>query len=348
MKNIMFLDNEVHPKNSPSELFRLRDSIYAADLVIASLCWLDFFTWLSKNPSSRKFICESLKIAERPCEVMLTLLLAMGLIIKENDVYKLAEISEEFLVKDSKFDIGPYFSSLRERPICKDMYNILKTDKPASWGSKEDGKEWQLAMEREDFMMEFTAAMNSRGNYLAPDLAKKLTCKGYKKLLDIAGGSGIYACSIVKENDDLEAVVVEKPLVDRVAKSYISKNGLNNKVSVLPLDMLKEQLPYGFDIHLYSHVFHDWNQKTVVNLIESSYLTLNPGGMIAIYDMHVDVDQTELLAVAEYSVLLMYSTEGKCYSIKEISEYLHNAGFQDINVKVSLANRSLITAVKPD
>jgi hypothetical protein len=44
----------------------------------------------------------------------------------------------------------------------------------------------------------------------------------------------------------------------------------------------------------------------------------------------------------------MYSTEGKCYSIKEMSKYLHNAGFRDITVKVSLANRSLITAVKPD
>ena len=48
-------------------------------------------------------------------------------------------------------------------------------------------------MEGEDFATKFTAAMDCRGVYLGPAMAQKIDCTGHHRLLDIAGGSGIYA-----------------------------------------------------------------------------------------------------------------------------------------------------------
>lgn len=331
---------------TPAMLFRLRDSIYASDFFIAALCWLDFFTWLAKNPSTKEGIREGLGIAERPSDVLLTLLSAMGYLKKENDLYYITELAEDFLIEGAPYDLRPYFSSLKERPICKDALNVLKTDKPMGWGSKE--KEWKIAMEQEDFVKAFTSAMDSRGLYLAPDLAQNMDCTNYHRILDIAGGSGIYTCAVVKENSHMEGAVLEKPPVDQKARQYINQRGLANRVDIRASDMFKEELPTGFDIHLYSHALHDWNEKTVKELIKRSYHTLLPGGMIAIYDMHVNETKTGPLPVAEYSALLLYSTEGKCYSIQEISDYLKDAGFIEVNVKHSLVNRSLITGKKPN
>ena len=50
------------------------------------------------------------------------------------------------------------------------MLKVLQTGEPASWGGEESEKEWALAMEKEEFSESFTAAMDSRGAFLAPDV----------------------------------------------------------------------------------------------------------------------------------------------------------------------------------
>src|SRR5213594_735687 len=72
-------------------------------------------------------------------------------------------------------------------------------------GEPENEQEWAKAMEREDFATQFTAAMDCRGVYLAQALAKTLDLGKYSHLLDIAGGSGIYACSLIAYHPRLRA-----------------------------------------------------------------------------------------------------------------------------------------------
>jgi predicted nicotinamide N-methyase len=342
----MDFDSGKMPINDPIQLLRYREDIFAPDLLIAAAGWLDFFTWLANNPSSIEDICGSLDLAQRPVDVMLTLFSAMGLIENEGGIFRLTDLAEEFLVKDSPWDLGPYLASLRNRPVCREMFKVLKTGEPARWGAEEDEDEWAVAMEREDFAQPFTAAMDSRGAYLAPHMAQALDCMGFENLLDIAGGSGIYACAAVSLHEHMRAAILEKPPVDEAARSAISQRGMSDKVSVIAGDMFSGELPPGHDIHLYSHVLHDWDAHAARELMHKSYRTLSPGGMIAIYDAHINAEKTGPLPVAEYSVLLMFSTEGKCYSVKEMEDMLLQAGFEDIRYIPTVAYRSLITAIK--
>ena len=57
-------------------------------------------------------------------------------------------------------------------------------------------------------------------------------------LLDIAGGSGIYACSLVTHHPHLAATVFEKSPVDRIAARAIANRGCSGTVSVVAGDML--------------------------------------------------------------------------------------------------------------
>ena len=59
------------PQTDPLNIYRYRDSLYAVDLITAALS-LDFFTWLSANPSSLSGICDHFGFKERPVDVMLT------------------------------------------------------------------------------------------------------------------------------------------------------------------------------------------------------------------------------------------------------------------------------------
>ncbi len=65
-----------------------------------------------------------------------------------------------------------------------------------------------------------------------------------------------------------------------------------------------------------------------------------------IHDAHLNSEKNGPLPVAEYSVLLMFSTEGKCYSISEMEEMLGDTGFSEIKHIPTVADRSVITGEK--
>ncbi len=335
------------PQNDPLEIYRYRDGLYAVDLLTAALTEFDFFTWLATRPSTAATICRELGITERPADVMLTLFTANGFLRSERGVFQLTPLAHEHLVRTSPWFIGPYYASLKERPVVRDYIKILRTGKPANWGSYQNEKPWSDAMLTDDFATTFTAAMDCRGLYLGAALAKKLETRGRSRLLDIAGGSGIYACAITAQHPHLIATVFERPPVDQIARAMIQKRGCTDRVTVAAGDMFSDPLPSGHDLHLYSNVLHDWDVEKVRPLLASSFRALTPGGMLIIHDCHLNSEKTGPLPVAKYSALLMSVTEGKCYSIAEMTTLLNAAGFRDCHYEPTVADRSIMTATKP-
>ena len=337
----------LQPSTDPTQVYRYRDGLYAQDMLIAGLVWLDLFTWLAKQPSNVAAIRKQFEITERPTDAMLTLFVAMELLERKEGIYHVTPKAREHLCADSPWFLGPYYASLKERPVCQDLLKVLRTGKPANWGSEKDKKDWHKAMETDEFATQFTAAMDCRGVYLAQAAAKKLHLSGRRQLLDIAGGSGIYACSFCAHFPGLHATVLEKPPVDKITVGAIQKRGFADRVSVLASDMLSAPLPSGFDAHLFSNVLHDWDVAVVQQLIRKSFESLASGGTLIIHDAHLNEDKSGPLHVAEYSVMLMHSTEGRCYSIAEMRSYLQEAGFQNPQFTETAAARSVITAIKP-
>jgi hypothetical protein len=334
------------PQTDPTSIYRQRDGLYAVDLLTAALCHLDLFSRLAQQSADLPTLCRALDLHERPADVMLTLLTAMGLLRNEGGIFSLTAMAREHLVSSSPWFIGPYFASVKERPVCRDILAVLRTDQPSTWASLRDEKQWAKAMEDETFANAFTAAMDCRGAYLGPRLATKLDASQHHRLLDIAGGSGVYACAIVARHPHLRAAVLEKIPVDALTRRSLATRGFTDRVEVLVGDMFAEALPPGFDMHLFSNVLHDWDRGRVRQLLAKSAAALPAGGMIIIHDAHINADKTGPLPVAAYSALLMTITEGKCYSVKEMADYLGESGFEDIVCAPTAADRSVITARK--
>ena len=336
------------PSTDPTDIYRYRDGLYAADLVTAALCHLDFFNWLNANsPADQKKICQGLGLKERPVDVMLTLFAAMGLVRREGETCHLTDLAREHVCSSSPFCIAPYFGSVKDRPVCRDMVEVLRTGRPSRWASLRNEQEWAKAMENPVFAGQFTAAMDCRGAYLGPAMARRLDCAAYRHLLDVGGGSGIYACALVARHPHLHATVLDKPPVDRLATQSIAERGFAEKVTVVAGDMFRDPWPEHCDIHLLSNVLHDWDSPQVEQLISRSFAALAPGGMLVIHDVHINESKTGPLPAAAYSALLMTISEGKCYSVGEMKNYLTRAGFHHVEHVPTVADRSIITARKP-
>ena len=334
------------PQTDPLEIYRYRDGLYAVDLLTAAVTEFDFFTHLAARPSDKAALCRDLAITERPADVMLTLFAANGFVRSVGGVFHVTDLAKEHLVSTSPWFLGPYYASLKERPVVRDFVTILRTGKPANWGSYRHEKEWSQAMLTEEFAATFTAAMDCRGFYLGAAMARKIEARGFTRLLDIAGGSGIYACSVVARHPHLRATVFERPPVDQIARTMIAKRGHADRVSVVAGDMFTDPLPTGCDLHLYSNVLHDWDVEKVRPLLAASFHTLVPGGMLVVHDAHLNADKTGPLPIAKYSALLMSVTEGKCYSVAEMETLLGEAGFREFHFETTVADRSILTARK--
>jgi len=334
------------PVSDPLSLYRYRDGISTVDLLAVGISHLDFFTWLADHPSTFAAITAHFGIHPRPTDVMLTLFTAQGLVQQNGGCFHLTLRAREHLNAGSRWNLAPYFSSMKDRQPTLDMLQVLKTGKPANFGSF-DPQAWAQAMQRPDFAAQFTAAMDCRGILLGPALAKALDLSQHTALLDIAGGSGIYACALAAKNPHLRTTVLERPPVDRIATECIAKQGCTDRVSVHAGDIFADPLPTGFDVHLWSNVLHDWDEPDVRRLLAKSDASLPRGGLIIIHDAFINAEKTGPLHVAEYSALLMNITEGKCYSIGEYRTFLSELGFDWLEHKPTAVGRGFIVARKP-
>lgn len=334
------------PETDPHQLYRYRDGLYAADLIAAAACEFDFFSRLAREPMDLEGVCRAFGVHTRPADVMLSFFAANGLVKKEGGRFHATATAVEHLTKDSPRSLIPYYASLKERPVARDFAVILRTDRPANWGSYKDEKPWTEAMLTEEFATGFTAAMDCRGFTLGPALLREAGLAGRRSLLDVAGGSGIYACVLAQGTPGLRATVLERPPVDGIARTMIRKRGCEGLVSVTAGDIFRDPLPKGHDVHLFSNVLHDWDVPKVRTLLAASAAALEPGSLIVIHDAHLNESKDGPLPVTAYSALLMSVTEGRCYGVGEMRELLTEAGFGSFRFAETACDRSVITAVR--
>jgi hypothetical protein len=334
----------------PAPLYRIRDGVYAPDLLIVAVAELDLFSRLHERGGiGFQGLCDEFELDARAADVMVTYLVALGLLQRAPDgLIGVSRTAEDHLLAGSRYDLRAYFGSLRERPACVELLKVLRTGESAAWASAAAAQDWGARLDDLEFARRITAAMDARGAFLAPVLAEALSDVPVRRVLDVGGSSGIYACALVDRNPYLHATVLERPPVDHAARMLLADRGYSERVDVITGDMFTDEWPAGSDLHLFSHVLHDWGETEIRQLFAASFAALSPGGWIVDHDTHINAEKTGPLPVAEYSVLLMHSTPGKCWSVGELAVFLEQTGFTDVACQPTAADRTAVLARKPD
>lgn len=343
------LSNLSLPTTDPAQLLRFRDRQFAAELLAVAIVELDLFSWLKRNAGvDSEAIAREFQVYPRPLDVLLTLSRASGLIRTDHSgAHYLTKMGEEYLVAGSPWFLGPYYQPLRGNNAYDGFLRVLRTGKPANWQAKSGGNDWHQSMLDPEFAKSFTELMNCRGitfgQYLSAALEPHLTNR--RRVLDVGGGSGIYALAIAARYPQLEVQVLEQPPVDGIAKGYIRSMGMEERVSVVSMDMFAQQWPAS-DVILLSNVLHDWDIPEVRQLLAKASDSLSAGGLVVIHDAFIDDDKSGPLPVAEYSATLAHITQGKCYSAAEYRELLHEVDMQAYAYQATIGDRGFMTAVK--
>jgi predicted O-methyltransferase YrrM len=125
-------------------------------------------------------------------------------------------------------DLRAYFGSLRERPACAELLAVLETGRPAAWASAPAHQQWAERLDDVAFAKRMTAAMDARAAFLGPALAAAVADLPARRVLDVGGGSGAYACALIEGMPQRRATVFERPPVDAAARALLDEVGFTD------------------------------------------------------------------------------------------------------------------------
>ncbi len=343
------------PSTDPAVVLGLAESMFAIDVFTAALVRFGAVEALRDGPLDVPAWARRSGMTERATRVVSSLFEVLGVVEPvstagqaREPAWQLSTLATEFLLPDAPWTIVPVYEALVRRPDCEAMAEVM-TATPAD--TEPDGElDWAAGMGGLDFARFFLRSTDSRNTYLAHAVAERLRPRG-PRLLDVAGGSGLYSCALVNAYPGLRPVLLEQPPVDILAREAIEERGLSDRVSVVTGDMFS--IDFGadgtlrdFDTVLMSNVVHDWELPEVATLFSAAWRALRPGGQLVLHDAFLGHGPGRDRPVAEYSGLLMKFTAGRCHSLADIRAALLAAGFADVEVAPSVVNRDLVVASK--
>ena len=331
---LSFVNHTRLPETNPTPLFELFRSNYASELLIAAVAHLGVFTALAERPQTLSELASTLGLAPRAANVLITALRAMGTVGRGAEArLELTAMSREHLVPGGAFYVGDYGSLAAQAPGVLALVERLRTDRPSGADDKGKGAAFifrdglESAMEQEASARSLTLALAGRAKNVAPFMASRLDLGGVQHLLDVGGGTGLYAIALLQTSPKLTATILDRPEVLKVAAEFADAAGVRDRLKLQPGDMFTAPLPRAQAI-LLSNILHDWDLPQCRELVGRCAAALPTGGRLWIHDVFLDDDLGGPLPIALYSAALFSLTEGRAYSAAEYREWMSEAGLR--------------------
>jgi len=341
------------PSLDPTAIFELFRGQYATELLTAAVAHFRVFERLRAEGLLPDDLRRILGLAERPATVLVTALRAMGMLaVDESGRIVPTDLAREHLTPGAFFDVSGYIGLAAESPGTLGMVESLRSNRPLGSEAEESGAAFifkegiESAMEREASARHLTLALAGRARNVAPVLAEKYPLEGVRTLLDVGGGTGIYAIAWLLRHAELRAIVWDRPEVLRVAGEFAAENGVSDRLECRAGDMFRDPVPTGADAVLLSNILHDWDAADCRVLVGRCAQALPIGGRLLIHDVFLDDAMDGPLPVALYSAALFQMTEGRAYSGAEYREWLRQAGCVPGEVVPTLIHCGVLPGIK--
>jgi 3-hydroxy-5-methyl-1-naphthoate 3-O-methyltransferase len=262
-------------------------------------------------------------------EAMTSVLVPLGLLELDHDRIELTEPARSVLLKDSPYFWGPQL--LAADGLTTSLRRALKHE---SLGAKAIA-ETSFQAHSNGVISSFTASMQAHSSVTAEltAVALKDVLVGSNPapihILDMAGGSGCFARTLVEHYPQVRVTLADLPPVVNLWRRSNKSN--NNRIEAKPADLFDVSTwPNGPDVVLLANVLHDWGQEQVSIIVRNarSVLKVPSGRLVIIEQLLADEKDGPLPSgLASVSMLLGDWRTGKQYSFRELRDLLLEAGF---------------------
>lgn len=258
---------------------------------------------------------------------------ALGLLEKRGAGYVNTPVAEKFLRSDSPDTLSGYirYSNSALYPMWAHLEDAVR-EGTHRWKQTFglDGPIFSHFFRTEDAMRDFQRGMHGFGQISSPAVVAAFDLSGYRRLVDLGGGSGHLAQAARARYPRLEAVVFDLPAVARIYPGTMAG------------DFFTDPLPEA-DLYGVSRILHDWSEEKIRTLLAKIHASLPERGALLIAEKLLDEHN---VPAHMQSLNMLIVTEGRERSAAEFEALLRAAGFSNVESRRTGTPLDAVLAIK--
>lgn len=258
---------------------------------------------------------------------------ALGLLEKRGAEYVNTEVSEKYLRSTSPDTLSGYirYSNSALYPMWAHLEDAVR-EGTHRWKQTFglDGPIFSHFFRTEEAMRDFQRGMHGFGQLSSPAVVAAFDLSGFRRLVDVGGGSGHLAEAARARYPELQTTVFDLPAVARIYPGTIAG------------DFFTNPLPEA-DLYSLSRILHDWSEGKIHALLAKIYAALPAGGGLLIAEKLLDEQH---VAAHMQSLNMLIVTEGRERGAAEYEALLRATGFSKFDSRRTGAPLDAMLAIK--
>ena len=284
---------------------------------------LDVFTAVGSGATAAE-VAQKISTHPRATEMLLNALVAMGLLVKQQGVFRDTPATARYFAEGSKDNARPGLIHIAN--IWHRWSNLTDCVRAGTAVGHQE-----MAERGDDWTEPFIAAMHRNAAERAPLVVQAVGATAVERLLDVGGGSAAYSIAFAQANEKLHATVLDLPTVLPIAQGHINAAGLAGRVETRAGDLRRDPLGKGFTMVLVFAICHMLSPEENQDLFRRCFEALEPQGRVVIQDFILEPDKTAPKQAALFALNMLVGTPaGSTYSHEEYSAWLREAGFHEV------------------
>ena len=325
---------------TPDGIMRLINGYWATGILGAAASHA-LFTHLNAGATTAAELAERAGVSERGAQTLLDGLVSLGLVVLGEGGYRNSPEASAFLVRGRPADLSGFARlKLAHMGGMVDLPEVVRVGGPVADAATEvaDNPHWA----------EVVPAIAAQSVPVAQIAAEtlKLAQAGPISILDVGGGSGIYAAIWLGLNPEARATQLDWAPINAIARRLVAERGVADRFSCVDGDLhVTDFGRAAHDIAVYSHIAHQEGPAENVAILSRLRSALKPGGTLVVCDYVVDDDRGgPAFPLIFASEMLLKSKRGGTWRRADYHAWLTKAGFDDVTFQSTPSPATLVYA----
>lgn len=332
----------------PSPILELIEAFRRSKVMFVAVS-LGVFDRLETQPADAASLASGLGVQDEPLTRLLDACVGLKLLRHEHGRYENQPVSSAYLCRASAKSLAGY---------------ILYSDDALFhlWAHLEDAvregtPRWRQAFQTEGAIFDhffrtpeaketFLKGMHGLGTLSSPKVVDAFPLDRFRCMVDLGGASGHLAIAACERYPQLRAVVFDLPEVVEVARAQVSHSVARDQVEILAGNFFQDELPEA-DLFALGRILHDWSETKIRGLLATIFRKLIPGGAVLIAEKLLNEDKSGPVPALLQSLNMLVCTEGRERTLSEYRQLLEEAGFQDVQGRITGGPLDAVLAAKP-
>jgi acetylserotonin O-methyltransferase len=331
----------------PAPVLQALDGFRRSKALFAAL-ELGIFERLARGPARADALSAELALHPDAAERLLDACVGMGLLGRRDGLYENLPAAAAYLVRSSPQALVGYidYSNRVAYRMWGDLETAIRSGSnlwETTYGLT--GGIFEHFFKTDEAKRDFLLGMHGMGMLSSPRVVAAFDLGGFTHLVDLGGATGHLATEACRRWPALKATVFDLPPVVAAARAFVSTTPAAARVSLVAGDFFADPLPAA-DLYALGRILHDWSPEKVRALLAKIHAALPAGGGLLIAERLLHDDKSGPLPAQLQSLNMLVCTEGKERSAPEYRALLLEAGFADVQARVTGSVVDAVLALK--